>query len=134
MSKEDMKAYESSYNEKLYPGSTSNPRNMMSVLTSENPSETIKAKIVTDPKSVCVDVTSECLAPWIDPTLPIDSKPLCIANFGKTTAKNDLCEQEGGETILFTYEDHGLLGISMATELKSSEGKKNVGLTILLPL
>ena len=122
MSDEEKKAVEKNYIQKLYPGSTTNPRNMMSVLTSENPSETIKAKIVTDPKLVCVDVTSTCVAPWIEPTLPMESKPLCMANFGKTTANNDLCEEEGGETISFNYEDHGLLGISLATEL--NEGKK----------
>ena len=102
MSEDERKALEKNYTQQLYPGSTATPGSMINVLTSENPSETIKAKIVTDPKSVCVDIPSGCEAPWFLPTSGVPGMDdVCVANFGKTTSSNDLCANEGGETMYF---------------------------------
>ena len=104
MSEADREAYEDAYTQALYPGSTTAPQSMINVLTSENPTETIKAKIVTDPKSVCVDVPSTCEAPWFTPTTVFANPELydvCIGNFGQSKANDDLCLENGGETIMF---------------------------------
>ena len=58
MTEAEKSVLESNYTQKLYPGSTATPGSMINVLTSENPSESIKAKLVTDPASVCVDIPS----------------------------------------------------------------------------
>ena len=42
MSESDKEAYEKSYVEEKYPGSSSSPGSMVSVLTSPNPSQTLK--------------------------------------------------------------------------------------------
>ena len=100
MSDADREAYEDAYTQALYPGSSTAPQSLVNVLTSENPTETIKAKIVTDPNSVCVDVPSTCEAPWFTPTT-YTYGDVCIANFGQTKANDDLCLENGGETIMF---------------------------------
>ena len=58
MTEAEKSVLESNYTQQLYPGSTATPGSMINVLTSENPSESIKAKLVTDPASVCVDIPS----------------------------------------------------------------------------
>ena len=117
MTEDERKALENAYTQQLYPGSTTAPGSMINVMTSENPSETIKAKIVTDPKSVCVDIPSGCVSPWVIPgtAIPGSSEEVCIANFGKTTSQNDLCADEGGSTMYFAY-DYGIGG-ALSNEL-----------------
>ena len=116
MSEEDRKAYQDAYTQALYPGSTTAPQSMINVMTSDNPSETIKAKIVTDPGSVCVDVPSGCEAPWFLPTLGIPGFPdVCMANFGKSKAGIDLCAENGGETMVF--DEYHSVGYSLSNEL-----------------
>ena len=66
-----------------------------------------------------MDVPPTCNEPWIAPKLPIPSKEMCIANLGKTTAKDNLCAEEGGETISFTYWDTGAVGTSLSEELST---------------
>ena len=121
MSEEEKIAVEENFIQKLYPGSTTHPGSIINVLTSENPSETIKAKVVTDPSSVCVDVSSECKSPWIVPTEPMPNVTACMANLGKTTAKIDQCADIGGETIYFS-PDLIDLGQMLSNEV-STEGK-----------
>ena len=67
MSDDQKTAYRNSYNQELYPGTTMPPNQMINALSSENPTQTIQAKLVTDPDSVCVDVPSTCEAPWFNP-------------------------------------------------------------------
>ena len=122
MSEADREAAEDAYTQALYPGSTTAPQSLINVLTSENPTETIKAKIVTDPNSVCVDVPSTCEAPWFSP-LPVIPHPelmdVCVANYGKTKASEDLCLENGGETIVFdvAYD----VGLTLSTELSTGK-------------
>ena len=116
MSDDERKALENNFTQQLYPGSTASPGNMINVMTSENPSETIKAKIVTDPNSVCVDTPSGCEAPWFVPAMGVPGlDEVCVANLGMTTSGNDLCAEEGGETMTFSY-NYGI-GPSLANEL-----------------
>jgi hypothetical protein len=122
MSEVDREAAEDAYTQALYPGSTTAPQSLINVLTSENPTETIKAKIVTDPGSVCVDVPSTCEAPWFSP-LPLISNPeledVCVSNFGKTKASEDLCLENGGETIMFDGTYWGAVGVTLSVELST---------------
>ena len=48
MSEEEKETHKDSYKQELYPGSTTEPGSIVNTLTSNNPTETIKAKIVTD--------------------------------------------------------------------------------------
>ena len=119
MSEDQKRALESNYTQQLYPGSTTTPGSMINVLTSENPSETIKAKIVTDPASVCVDIPSGCNPPWFNASGVVGSMPdLCIANLGETPAMDDLCADEGGETIYFASYD-STIAYRMAEQLST---------------
>ena len=120
MSEADREAYEDAYTQTLYPGSITAPQSLINVLTSEDPTETIKAKIVTDPKSVCVDVPSTCEAPWFTPTTMMANPELtdvCIGNFGQTKANDDLCLENGGETIMF--DSTAAVGTSLTVELST---------------
>ena len=122
MSEADREAAEVAYTQALYPGSTTAPQSLINVLNSENPTETIKAKIVTDPKSVCVDVPSTCEGPWFTLTTLITNPELedvCVANFGKTKASEDLCLENGGETIMFDGTYWGAVGITLSLELST---------------
>ena len=114
MTMAEKKAYKSKYNQDRYPGATLTADRMAKAMASENPTKTIKAKIVTNPESVCVGA---CEAPWIEPISPIPGKHYCWAKFEQTTAKNDLCAEAGGETIYFTYDDFGSWGNSLSKEL-----------------
>merc|ERR1711935_580648 len=84
-----------------------------------------KAKIVTDPNSVCVDVPSTCEAPWFSPS-PVIPHPelmdVCVANYGKTKASEDLCLENGGETIMFdSTPPSGAIGVTLSTELSTGQ-------------
>ena len=131
---EDQKtAYRNSYNQELYPGTTMPPHQMINALSSENPTKTIQAKLVTDPGSVCVDVPSTCEAPWFNPLHQLNSgRPFCFAKFGKSTNGKDECAEAGGETVYFKFDfetlinryDYGSWGYSLAQELSSGDGGK----------
>ena len=124
MSEEDKKAAEDAYTKALYPGSTTAPQSLINVLTSENPTETIKAKIVTDPNSVCVDVPFTCETPWFSPS-PVIANPelmdVCVANYGKTKASEDLCLENGGETIMFDSTYASAVGATLSMELSTGK-------------
>ena len=133
MGEDQKKAYRKSYNQELYPGNTMPLHQMINALSSENPTKTIQAKIVTDPDSVCVDVPSTCEAPWFDPVSPITGRPFCFAKFGKSTNGKDECAETGGETVYFKYNfdpigheygstgyDYGSWGYSLSQELTYS--------------
>ena len=125
MSEDQKTAYRNSYNQELYPGTTMPPHQMINALSSENPSQTIQAKLVTDPDTVCVDVPATCEAPWFDPESPITERPFCFANFGKSTNGKDECAEAGGETVYFKFDfdtsqhayDYGSWGYSLSQEL-----------------
>ena len=48
MSEEEKETHKDSYKQELYPGSATEPGSIVNTLTSNNPTETTKAKIVTD--------------------------------------------------------------------------------------
>ena len=48
MSEEEKETHKDSYKQELYPGSATEPGSIVNTLTSNNPTETIKAKIVID--------------------------------------------------------------------------------------
>ena len=48
MSEEEKETHKDSYKQELYPGSATEPGSLVNTLTSNNPTETIKAKIVID--------------------------------------------------------------------------------------
>ena len=127
MSEDQNTAYRNSYNQEMYPGTTMPPYQMINALSSENPTQTIQAKLVTDPDSVCVDVPSTCEAPWFNPLFPITGRPFCFAKFGKSTNGKDECAEAGGETVYFKdfdtfgHEiDYGSWGYSLSQELGES--------------
>ena len=134
MSEDQETAYRNSYNQELYPGNTMPPHQMINALSSENPSETIQAKLVTDPDSVCVDVPSTCEAPWFNPLSPITDRPFCFAKFGKSTNGKDECAEAGGETVYFKFDfdtsqhayDYGSWGWSLSQELTRGDGGKQI--------
>ena len=51
---------------------------------------------------------------------------VCMANFGKSTALDDLCGDEGGQTIFFDYYDNSI-SYSISEELST-------GIIIITPL
>ena len=132
MSDDQKTAYRNSYNQELYPGATIPPNQMINALSSENPTQTIQAKLVTDPDSVCVDVPSTCEAPWFNPLSPIPERPFCFAKFGKSTNGKDECAEAGGETVYFKFDfdtpnyvyDYGSWGYSLSQELMRGDGGK----------
>ena len=104
MSEEEKNKHKATYITDLYAGTTLTPDSILNVLSSENPTDSVKAKIIDDHDSapVCVDVT--CEAPWID-IWALDGNKYCVEKFGKTTAKNDLCDGiPGAETIYFAAD------------------------------
>ena len=130
MSEDQKTAYRNSYNQELYPGTTMPPHQMINALSSENPTQTIQAKLVTDPDSVCVDVPSTCEAPWFNPLSPITGRPFCFAKFGKSTNGKDECAEAGGETVYFNKHgsprDYGSWGYSLSQELTRGDGGKYI--------
>ena len=131
MSEDQKTAYRNSYNQELYPGTTMPPHQMINALSSENPTKTIQAKLVTDPGSVCVDVPSTCEAPWFNPLHPLNSgRPFCFAKFGKSTNGKDECAEAGGETVYFKDFDtfgHKIdYGYSLAQELTREDGGNKI--------
>ena len=115
MSEEKKKQHKATYITDLYAGTTLTPDSILNVLSSENPTDSVKAKIIDDHDSapVCVDVT--CEAPWID-IWALDGNKYCVKKFGLTTGNNDLCDgipeaqtfyfEAGDETILDNSFDH----------------------------
>ena len=89
MSEEKKKEHKASYITDLYAGTTLTPDSILNALSSENPTNTVKAKIIEDSAPVCVDVT--CEAPWIN-IWARDGNKYCVKKFGLTTGKNDLCD------------------------------------------
>ena len=130
MSEDQKTAYRNSYNQEMYPGTTMPPYQMINALSSENPSQTIQAKLVTDPGSVCVDVPSTCEAPWFNPLSPIPGRTFCFAKFGKSTNGKDECAEAGGETVYFNKNgsprDYGSWGYSLSQELTRGDGGKYI--------
>ena len=103
MSEEKKKEHKATYITDLYAGTTLTPDSILNVLSSENPTNTVKAKIIDDSASVCVDVT--CEAPWID-IWAMDGNKYCVEKFGLTTGKNDLCDGiPGAQTFYFAPGD-----------------------------
>ena len=113
MSEEKKKEHKATYITDLYAGTTLTPDSILNVLSSENPTNTVKAKIIDDHAPVCVDVT--CEAPWID-IWALDGNKYCVKKFGLTTGNNDLCGgipgaqtfyfEKGDENILDNSDDH----------------------------
>ena len=102
MSEEEKNKHKATYITDLYAGTTLTPDSILNVLSSENPTDSVKAKIIDDHVPVCVDVT--CEAPWID-IWQLDGNKYCVRKFGKTTGKNDLCDGiPGAETIYFAAD------------------------------
>ena len=107
MSEEKKKEHKSSYITDLYAGTTLTPDSILNVLTSDHPTNTVKTKIITDPASVCKEVT--CEAPWIERSSSDGSK-YCVQKLGKTTGKNDLCDGiPGAQTIYFVNDNKQFL-------------------------
>ena len=109
MSEEEKNKHKATYITDLYAGTTLTPDSILNVLSSENPTDSVKAKIIDDHDSapVCVDVT--CEAPWID-IWALDGNKYCVEKFGKTTANNDLCDGiPGAQTFYFEAGDENNL-------------------------
>ena len=72
-------------------------------MVADDPTESIKAKVLTDPGSACVDIPPTCEPPWFQIPHMDDSlfPGFCFASFGKTTATDDQCLLNGGVTIYF---------------------------------
>ncbi len=97
---------------------------MVNVLTSENPSETLEAQYITDPKAACVDVGTDCKDPWVAPSKTEayfkDDIPGCFANLGAGMATEYRCGAEGGTKWTFTK---GGTELSYLKYTVSPEGK-----------
>ncbi len=97
------------FSKDLYPGATTSPAKMVNVLTSDNPSETLEAQYITDPKAACVDVGTECESPWMDPNQTEIARNVdfgsCIANFGQGKGSDGLCGINGGFKVSFSSKD-----------------------------
>ena len=109
MSEEEKNKHKATYITDLYAGTTLTPDSILNVLSSENPTDSVKAQIIDDHDSapVCVDVT--CEAPWID-IWALDGNKYCVEKFGKTTANNDLCDGiPGAQTFYFEAGDENNL-------------------------
>jgi hypothetical protein len=80
----------------------------VNVLTSNDPSQSLKSKILTDPGSVCVDVSEDCQTPWFatDPYYNVEMWK-CMANFGPGLGNTDLCLENGGSKISIESKDNG---------------------------
>ena len=95
--------YKAKYITDIYAGTTLTPDSILNVLSSENPTNTVKAKIIEDSAPVCVDVT--CEAPWID-IWARDGNKYCVKKFGLTTGNNDMCDGiPGAQTFYFAPGD-----------------------------
>jgi hypothetical protein len=75
----------------------------INIMVADDPTESIKAKVLTDPGSACVDIPPTCEPPWFQIPHMDDSlfPGFCFASFEKTTAKDDQCLLNGGVTIHF---------------------------------
>ena len=124
MTEAEKKALEADFNSELYPGATTSPQSLVNVLVSDNPTESIKSSVLTNPEAACVDVPSTCEPPWFYPNDTVSYvQPYpgyevpCIAHFGLTKANEDKCEDEGGQTIYFTKDGNEgyLMGYMMSS-------------------
>ena len=86
------------YTSELYPGATTSPESLVNVLVSDNPTESIKSKILTDPAAACVDTPAECEAPWFSNAAINDT---CFATFGLVDNNQRNCEKNGGLRMSF---------------------------------
>jgi hypothetical protein len=106
---EEAKAIEDNYTQTMYPGSVATPASMVNVLTSDNPSQSLKSKILTDPKSACIDVPASCTDPWMDPLASeaffAFDFPYCMGNLGIGPANDDRCVKAGGSKVTFSTKD-----------------------------
>ena len=120
MTKANRETYKSSFLRHLYPGNTTLQitQEVINILTSENPSNTIKAKLTIDEVTGMV-----CESPWIEPTIQLEDRHICIAKFNKTTANGDPCSTIGGQTLFFSNQSNGLDGYSLSFEVR--EGKSS---------
>ena len=86
-------------------------------MVADDPTESIKAKVLTDPGSTCVDIPPTCEPPWFQ--IPHADDYLfpgfCFASFGQTTAIDDQCLLNGGVTIYF--EDTTILNGTAISEI-----------------
>ena len=98
LSTQERAQLQKNYTSDLYPGATTSPASLVNVLVSDNPTESIKSKVLTDPAAACVDTPDGCEAPWFGNAAINDT---CFANFGKTDNLQRLCEKNGGQRLGF---------------------------------
>ena len=100
------------YTNDLYPGATTSPESLINVLASDNPTETIEAQSLSDPNGTCVDVPSDCEAPWFNPKTAEEifqkDSNICFYEFGQSFGSKDDCFYVGGSTVHFSNGPSGL--------------------------
>lgn len=113
MTDQEKEQWQKNYSSTLYPGAIASPLSMVNMLTSENPTESLKSQILTDPSATCIEISSQCDSPWMNSShagwLAYDPPP-CFANPGKGSGYSDLCQNEGGVQVSFDEnEPFGIL-------------------------
>ena len=98
-------------------------------MVADDPTESIKAKVLTDPGSTCVDIPPTCEPPWFQIPYMDDSKfpGFCFASFGKTTSSDDQCLMNGGITIYFA-DDAILNGTEISEIMQNGESDCDIRL------
>ena len=103
---EELDTLKKNYTQVLYPGAQAEPKNMVNVLTANEPDETLTSQLLTDPKSACFESDMTCSDPWSIPNATnafgLSAYYDCVANFTKGKINENKCEANGGTKIYFS--------------------------------
>ena len=106
---QELDTLKKNYTQVLYPGAQAEPKNMVNVLTSDEPDETLSSQVLTDPKSACFNSTFTCSDPWMVPNTTnafyLSYYYSCVANFTKGKFDENKCEANGGTKLYFSPYD-----------------------------
>ena len=114
-SKADQESLKKNYTRDFYPGSNISPENLINTLTASDPDKTLNSKLITNPKSICINSPFTCESPWFSPlpsitydkTYGSDYDLNCIANLDQGKAIEKKCEKIGGQNIFFDSFGNG---------------------------
>ena len=103
---EELDTLKKNYTQVLYPGAQAEPKNMVNVLTSNEPDDTLTSQVLTDPKSACFESDLTCSTPWFIPNATnafgLSYYYNCVASFTKGKINEKKCEANGGTNIYFS--------------------------------
>ena len=111
----EIETLKTKYRQAFYPGSHILPENFVNILASPDPDKTLNSKLITDPKSICINSPFTCDSPWFSPLSSDAHSQLwgsnyslnCVVNLDQGKAIEKKCEKIGGQNMFFDPFDFG---------------------------